>query len=216
MSNPQTPLYSRILLTVFRPFPNFDFGFIQPVRAKAVELLRLAPDARVVDAGCGSGGSFTHLVRAVGEAGEVVGIEISRGAVEQARRRVEKNKWSNVRVELSPAQSVALSGRFDGLLMFAAPDVFASPEALRNLISVLQDEARVVLFGAKRSTRPFGWLLNRPIHFALTRFSLPTTPGLELQPWLCAAHHLRDLEVHEYFHGWMFLAAGTLERRSDA
>jgi SAM-dependent methyltransferase len=214
MSSTQTPLYSRILQAVVRPFPNFDFGFIQPVRAKAVELLRLSAGARVVDAGCGSGGSFSHLVRAVGKTGEVVGIEISPGAVEQARRRVETNKWSNVRVELAPAQSVALSGRFEGLLMFAAPDVFASPEALRNLIPGLQDRARVVLFGAKRSTRPLGWLLNRPLHFALTRLSLPTTPGLEAEPWQCAAYHLRDLEVLEYFHGWMFLAAGTLERRS--
>jgi SAM-dependent methyltransferase len=213
MSRTQTPLYSRILLAVVRPFPNFDFGFIQPVRAKAVDVLRLTPGARVVDAGCGSGGSFSHLVRAVGKTGEVVGIEISPGAVEHARRRVEKNKWSNVSVELAPAQSVALSVRFEGLLMFAAPDVFASPEALRNLIPALQDGARVVFFGAKRSTRPLGWLLNRTIHFALTRFSLPTTPGLELEPWHCAAFHLRDLEVQEYFYGWMFLAAGTLKRR---
>lgn len=213
MPGPQTPLYARVALALVRPFPNFDFGFIRPVRARAVALLRLAAGARVIDAGCGSGGSFPMLVEAVGADGQVIGVEISPGAAALARRRAASNGWSKVvTVELAPAESVVLSGRFDGLLMFAAPDAYASAQALDHLMPRLESAARVVFFGAKRSSRRFGWLLNGPLHFALTRLSLPTTPGLEAAPWRHAAAHLRDLEVHELFHGWMFLAAGTLAR----
>jgi hypothetical protein len=38
-----TPLYVRLLAGLVRPFPNFDFGFIKPLRQKATALLRLGP-----------------------------------------------------------------------------------------------------------------------------------------------------------------------------
>ena len=60
-----------------RHFPDFDFSFIKPVRQRAVELLNLKPGDRVLDVGCGPGGSFPFLVPAVGSSGKVVGVEIS-------------------------------------------------------------------------------------------------------------------------------------------
>jgi SAM-dependent methyltransferase len=72
----RTPLYG-YLARVFRPFPDFDPFFIKPVRQKAVELLHLKVGDRVLDVGCGPGGSFPYLVHAVGQSGQVVGVEIS-------------------------------------------------------------------------------------------------------------------------------------------
>ena len=42
-----TPPYFRYLIRVIRPFPDFDFSFIKPLRARAAALLNLAPGARV-------------------------------------------------------------------------------------------------------------------------------------------------------------------------
>ena len=61
-----TPLYARYLVHLIRPFPDFDFSYIKPVRQKAVELLNLKQGDRVLDMGCGPGGSFPYLVHAVG------------------------------------------------------------------------------------------------------------------------------------------------------
>jgi|SRR5215470_263360 len=72
-----TPPYFRYLARLIRPFPDFDFSFIRPVRQKAVELLNLRHGDRVLDLGCGPGGSFPYLVAAVGPSGQVVGVEIS-------------------------------------------------------------------------------------------------------------------------------------------
>jgi hypothetical protein len=58
-----TPPYV-YLIRVFRPFPDFDPPFIKPVRQKAVELLDLKKGDRVLDVGCGPGGSFPYLVHA--------------------------------------------------------------------------------------------------------------------------------------------------------
>jgi hypothetical protein len=58
------------------------------------------------------------------------------------------------------AQVAHLTGLFDGLLMFAAPDVYDSEEALENIVPHLKENARVAAFGAKLSSKRLGSSLN--------------------------------------------------------
>jgi ubiquinone/menaquinone biosynthesis C-methylase UbiE len=92
----RTPPYG-YLARLFRSFPDFDPFFIKPVRQKAVELLHLKAGDRVLDVGCGPGGSFPYLVHAVGQSGQVVGVEISPEISINAKGRIAKNGWRNVR-----------------------------------------------------------------------------------------------------------------------
>jgi len=132
---------------------SISFVLFPILRQKAVQLLLLKPGNRVLDVGCGPGGSFPYLVHAVGAQGEVLGLEISPEVAINARRRIVKNRWPNVLVMEAGARTVELQGKFDGVLMFAAADVYASPQSLANLLPYLKDEARVVAFGAKLSRR---------------------------------------------------------------
>jgi hypothetical protein len=70
-----------------------------------------------------------------------VGVEISPDLAAIARKRIEQEEWNNVRVAVGPAQTVALPGKFDGLLLFAAHEVLTSREALDNLLAHLKREA---------------------------------------------------------------------------
>ncbi|HYL15203.1 MAG TPA: methyltransferase domain-containing protein [Terriglobales bacterium] len=203
-----TPPYARYLVHLIRPFPDFDPSFIKPLRRKAVQLLQLQPGDRVLDTGCGPGGSFPYLVDAVGPAGEVVGVEISPEIAVNARRRIAKNGWSNVRVIVADAGSVRLEGKFDGLLAFAAADIYASPVALANLLPYLKDDARMVAFGAKLSCRHPGRVFN-PLFRSLWKLSFASTPSLSYEPWGALETRFAQLHVQEYFLGCMFLAWGS-------
>jgi len=202
-----TPLYARYLIHAIRPFPDIDASFIKPLRQKAAQLLQLKPGDRVLDVGCGPGGSFPYLVDAVGPTGEVVGVEISREIAINARQRVEKNGWTNVHISVAYAGSVRLEGRFDGLLAFAAPDTYASAESLANLLPYLKDDGRIVAFGAKLSRRRLGRLLN-PVLRTLGRLSFSSTPRLNHESWEPLENRLIDFHVEEYFFGCMFMAWG--------
>ncbi len=207
-----TPFYGRYLIWLTKPFPNFDFSFIKPVRQKAVESLNLKPGSRVLDVGCGPGGSFPYLVSAVGSSGEVVGVEISPEIAINARKRIAKNKWKNVEVIEAAAQDVGLSGMFDAVIMFAAPDVYASEEALDNIFAHLKDDARIAVFGGKFSGSRLGVILN-PVLRMLYKLSFSTTPKPNYEPWNLLAKRVEKLEVEEYFFGLMFLASGSAARK---
>lgn len=206
--------YARYLSRLIRPFPNFDFFFIKPVREKAVEWLQLKQGGRVLDIGCGPGGSFPYLVQAVGASGEVVGVDVSPQSCINARKRIERNGWPNVSVFEGGAQEVPLNGTFDGVLMFAAPDVFASETALENIFLHLRENARVVFFGAKMSDGRLGQLLNPVLRKAVAKLS-PATPIPDEAPWKLVASRVKSLHVEEYFFGLMFLASGSVVAKNS-
>ena len=207
-----TPPYARFLVRLTRPFPDFDPSFIKPVRQKAVELLNLKQGDRVLDMGCGMGGSFPYLVRAVGPSGEVVGVEISPEVTINARRRIERNEWRNVEVIEADARTVHLTGTFDGALMFAAADVYGSQQVLDNIFPHLRDNARVVAFGAKIASHRLGSIVN-PFLRTLFKLSFSTTPRPDYEPWRMLAKYLEGLDTEEYFFGLMFLASGSVVRK---
>lgn len=113
------------------------------------------------------------------------------------------------------AQTVTLTGTFDALLRFAAPDVYASEEALENIFPHLRDNARVVIFGAKTSSNRLGGILNPFFQMVFSKLSFPTTPSLDHEPWRMLAKRVEKLDVEEYFFGWMFLASGSVVTKKE-
>jgi SAM-dependent methyltransferase len=207
-----TPPYVRYFIRFVRPFSNWDFFFIKPLRQRAADALQLEGGSRVLDAGCGPGGTFPYLVDRVGPRGEVVGVEISPEAAINARRRVEANHWKNVHVVEGDAKTVQLTGMFDGLVMFAAPDVYASPEAVANLLPYLKEDARIVVFGAKLSQRRLGLLLNTPFR-TLMKLSFKSTPALNYDPLcVCRSQLATTFQMQEYVFGCIFFAWGSIKR----
>lgn len=206
-----TPAYFRYSLRLLNCFPNFDQPFIAPLRKKAVDSLQLSNGGRVLDVGCGTGGSFPYLVEAVGTSGEILGIEISSGVAAVAQKRIGSNGWENVQVVVADARTVAVTGSFDAMVMFGAPDIYASKEALANLFPLLKNGGRFVAFGAKLSHRKLGKLLN-PLFRTLMKLSFDSTPQLSGRPWSLLQEQAHDLQVKEYFGGALFMVFGSMSR----
>ncbi|MFO0660262.1 MAG: class I SAM-dependent methyltransferase [Polyangiaceae bacterium] len=69
-----------------------------PFRKAATERLALAAGQRVLDAACGTGQSLDLLSEGVGAQGVVVGVDLSKGMLEQAQKRISRKSLSNVRL----------------------------------------------------------------------------------------------------------------------
>jgi ubiquinone/menaquinone biosynthesis C-methylase UbiE len=74
---------------------------------RLVELAAPAPGMRVLDAGTGTGFGAIAAARAVGPTGRVVGVDISRGMLDRARRSIVVARLSNLTLVQADATSLA-------------------------------------------------------------------------------------------------------------
>ena len=142
---PSTPPYFRYTIRLLSRFPNFDQPWIGSLRTKAVHLLQLPKGGRALDVGCGTGGSFPYLRDAVGETGEVVGVEISPDVARAAERRIDVNHWSNVKVVVGDARTPD-SGAMHSMLTTGSRTGSTPSSGSISLVSIRSIFARRVVF----------------------------------------------------------------------
>jgi SAM-dependent methyltransferase len=114
-------------------------GMISPIGQALVDRAGFSAGERVIDIGCGAGGTSIDIARRVEPHGAVLGVDISSQLVEAAARRQRDQNVPNVRFLCADAATVALEGpRFDrlfsrfGLMFF--PDARAAFANLRTLL----------------------------------------------------------------------------------
>ncbi|MBV8889143.1 MAG: methyltransferase domain-containing protein [Alphaproteobacteria bacterium] len=117
------------------------------VAALLIREARPAPGERVLDIGCGTGATALPLAEAVGQKGQVTGIDISEPMLEVARRRVAERGLTNVTLLLADAQEYPLpEAEFDLLTSRFGVMFFADPvAAFRNLIGAARPSGRLCL-----------------------------------------------------------------------
>ncbi len=131
-------------------------------RVAAVSDLGLRPGDRVLDLGCGTGLSFPLLRQAVGPHGAVVGVDSSGVLLRQARRRVRRHSWTNVRavhgdVTHLPPQ-VTDDGPFDAVLAVYVLSIVAEwPQAWQQVLAAVRPGGRVAVVDLALPVGRWAW-----------------------------------------------------------
>jgi ubiquinone/menaquinone biosynthesis C-methylase UbiE len=135
-SAPNIPVWEEFLQQPFYAF----------VRRHAVESIS-KPGAHVLDLACGPGFGLLELAEAVGEEGNVVGVEISRDFVCEALKRTQD--LSNVRVaqaDLDDGIGFLCANYFAGAMVIGAYHFLKRPEVLfSEAVRVLQPGGRLAV-----------------------------------------------------------------------
>jgi len=132
----------------FKPtdFVQVNATVNQALVARAVELLRLSPESRVLDLYCGLGNFTLALARCAGYA---VGVEGDSGLVERARHNARRNGISNAEFHVGdlskPTELPAswLRGPFSHVLL-DPPRVGAAPEMLAAIAGLAPERVLYV------------------------------------------------------------------------
>lgn len=118
---------------------------IAPFGRRAMDRAEIEPGQRVIDVGCGCGETTVEIAARVGDHGRVLGVDISRPLVEEARRLLREKGAENAGVEEADAQTFPFEReRFDlvfsrfGIMFFEDPET-----AFRNLRSALRAGGRL-------------------------------------------------------------------------
>lgn len=176
-----------------------------PVRRRGVEDLGLGPGDVVIDAGCGTGLSFSLLRERVGPEGRIVGIDTSPEMLARARQRIERAGWDNVDLVEGPVEEAVAGVAADAVLLSFAHDVLRSAPALDKLLEHVAPGGRVAAAGAKWAN----WWepgMNSYVLFLATQYTT-TFEGLD-RPWTLLGERLPDLRVQTLMLGTAYSASG--------
>lgn len=112
---------------------NFDgrpLAFWDRYGRKTIERLKLAPGARILDAGCGSGASAIPAGEAVGSAGHVIGIDLAERLLALGRDKAQRSNLQNVEFRLADMEASGFpDASFDAVVCVFA--VFFVPDMTR-------------------------------------------------------------------------------------
>jgi demethylmenaquinone methyltransferase/2-methoxy-6-polyprenyl-1,4-benzoquinol methylase len=179
----------------------------QPLRRETVAKLRLQPGDTVLDVGSGTGMSFELLVPRVGEAGRVIGVELSPDMMRLARDKVRTHDWGTVDLLESSVEQADIVGPIDAVLCFYTHDVLRSEAALTTIFSRARSGARVAVAGMKL----FPWYLAPLNVYALAKAHpyMTTFQGLAA-PWRVLERWVPDLAWRPTQLGMGYIAWGTV------
>lgn len=122
-------------------------GMIAPIGTALLKQADFKPGERVLDIGCGGGGTTIAIAKATAPAGEVVGIDISPDLTTASLQRAKEAGVKNINFLCADAASVQLDAApFDRLFSRFGSMFFAEPhQAFANLRSLLRHGARIDL-----------------------------------------------------------------------
>ncbi|WP_227375456.1 class I SAM-dependent methyltransferase [Haladaptatus halobius] len=157
---------------------------LSSLRERAVSELALSPGDTVVEMGCGTGANFPHLRNHVGSKGEVVGVDFTRGMLEQARDRVAREGWENVHLVHADATAFEPREEVDAVLATFLVGMLDDPYAtVGHWADWIRPGGHLALLDAGQSTHPYSW----PVNQAFRGLVVASTPGggldFERPPW---------------------------------
>ena len=150
-------------------------------RNRAIPALHLQEGSRVLDVGCGTGLNFPLLLEAVGESGQVVGVDHSPEMLEVARRKTVRRPPGNVVLVEADAEQlgrIVVPGSdgpappFDAVLFTYSLSLMGDWEmAWRRASSLVRRGGRAAIVDMEP---PHGWA--RLLHAAPSTASAPACP----------------------------------------
>jgi len=151
-----------------------DTALVGSWRRRVVDGLDLETGDLVVEMGCGTGANLPLLRERVGPSGTVIGVELTRGMLRKAHRRVERGGWSNVHLVAGDATHPPTTADIDAILGTFVVGLFDDPAAVVDeWVDLLAPGGRLGVLEAGPSDRPIALPLNVAFR-AFTRFSAPS------------------------------------------
>ena len=182
-------------------------------RMVGIDALDLAPGDRVLDVGCGTGLSFSRLVRAIGPTGQLVGVDASADMLRVAARRVRRQGWPNVQLVDAEAQTLtdrsggrSAGGGFDAVLFAYSLSVMSNPTAAwEAVVPLLRPGGQVAVVDMQVPTT------RLPGAAPIARLAC-TLGGSDIhaRPWSLLESMGRDITTAERRGGHIQIRAGRI------
>jgi len=176
-------------------------------RRLAVDTLFLQPGDTVVDIACGTGLNFPLLQERVGPRGCIIGVDITDGMLAQARRRIEKNGWQNVKLVNCDASEFRFPPCINGILStFGLTLIPEFDQIIASGHEALVPCGRFTILDFKEPDNRPRWMTH-----ALVRLTKPFGVTLDLadrHPWESLERDFLSASMEDLYLGYTYIAVG--------
>lgn len=193
----------------------YDFisnWYYKKARNYAIGELKLKKGKTVLNVPCGTGVNFEYFQHYLGNSGSIIGIDLSKGMIDQAKRKIKQNGWDNIELDLKNVKDIDLAwltkyleqGRQIGIdAIFCDLGLSGFPEwrnTIDNMVSLLNPNGRIVILD---------WYLDKPS--LKGKFVKWIGKGEVDRPlWQYLKTKVADFKVDDSFnYGGVFVASGT-------
>ena len=192
---------------------NLEGVLYADARTRAIDLLDLRPGARVLDVACGTGANFALIEQRIGPSGDLVGVDVTPQMLNQARARVARAGWSNVRLregDVCELGTARLGEPFDAAVCTLGLSVIPQwQRAWEAMVSSVRPGGRLAIMDAsypEGDGRRGDAVLPRPLAWALSRLF---AADCSRRPWRLLQRDTGDTTTERFTWGWVTAAAGA-------
>lgn len=184
------------------------FGFRgRAYRKMAVRALNPSRGDTVIDIGCGTGLCFASLQKRIGSGGKIIGVDHSGDMLEQARKRILRNRWSNVELVQCDAGEYEFPDGVGGIIsVFTLRSIVEYEAVIRRGAEALIPGRRFVILDLRIPENRPDWI--RRLFFQFTK---PFGVGPELEDrrlWEPGEKHLTNTQLTTRYFGFAYIFSG--------
>ena len=123
-------------------------GDVVRIKERAIDYLKLQRGNSVLIYSVGAGYELDFIVDKVGKEGFIVGVDFSEGMLKIAREKIQKNKWTNVKLVLADVREYNplkdFNHKFDAALSNFG---YLDDRVLHNLIDAVKPQGLISISG---------------------------------------------------------------------
>lgn len=155
---------------------SFIDAQIGPLGLEAMERLGAIEGGRILDLGCGCGSTTLELARRVGNAGAVLGVDLSRPMLDRAAQSAREAGVTNATFRQADVQSEAFGQRFDAAFSRFGVMFFEDPVAAFSNVRTTLRAGGTLSFVCWRAMDQNEWMMV-PAMAALRHLPPPDLPA---------------------------------------
>ena len=175
------------------------------LQERAVDLLDVHLGDTVVDLGCGTGANLPVLADAVGEHGQVVGVDLSSEMLARARRRADRHRLPHVTLHHEDIRGFRLPAGTTAVLATGSMEMVPEYDAVvRDLAAQLSSaDGRLAVGGLRRPPTWPAWAVA--VGRAATALFGVTRDYEDIQPWRSVRRHMDEIAFETAAGGALYL-----------
>lgn len=182
------------------------FGYDR-LRREAVDALMLKRGDTVLEIGCGTGANFPMLEERIGATGRIIGIDLTRSMLDEAKKRIQAADWNNVELIQCAAKDYPFRDQsVDAVLSTFALTLEPDYDAvIASVATALRPDGKLAIADLKLAR---GWrLVFLPFLLLLVRPFAVSVKLAKRHPWESMQRHLDGLRMIEFLGGYLYVAS---------